>query len=221
MDRGEIFPSSLIRRYEGKQDKWDIDQDHNDVVVTDDYGVKIIYQEALNDMLEIEEELIKVGTYYINQAESRVDLDIKEPASSIDRGDVAYHLIDKEAEFQFQKLLIITSYMESYEHTNDPLEMLRLAQLMADIMVLRPRHNVEGGYFIDAYRSEIEVLKQKRELLTELISYQAEIERQANDELRLYTELKFRKINDFLNSGFSYTENLFRIQVPGVHEEEN
>jgi hypothetical protein len=42
---------------------------------------------------------------------------------------------------------------------------------MADIMVLRPRHNVEGGYFIDAYRSEIEVLKQKRELLTELISY--------------------------------------------------
>ena len=171
MDRGEIFPSSLIRRYEGKQDKWDIDQDHNDVIVTDDYGVKIIYQEALNDMLEIEEELIKVGTYYINQAESRVDLDIKEPASSIDRGDVAYHLIDKEAEFQFQKLLIITSYMESYEHTNDPLEMLRLAQLMADIMVLRPRHNVEGGYFIDAYRSEIEVLKQKRELLTELISY--------------------------------------------------
>jgi hypothetical protein len=36
------------------------------VIVTDDYGVKIIYEEALNDMLEIEEELIKVGTYYIN-----------------------------------------------------------------------------------------------------------------------------------------------------------
>jgi hypothetical protein len=50
-------------------------------------------------MVEIEEELIKVGTYYINQAECRADLDIKEPASAIDRGDVAYHLIEKEAEF--------------------------------------------------------------------------------------------------------------------------
>ena len=49
--------------------------------------------------------------------------------------------------------------MESYEHTNDPLELLRLSQLIADIMVMRPRHNVEGGYFVDSYRSEIEVLK--------------------------------------------------------------
>ncbi len=65
-DRGEIFQESLIRRHDGKQDRWDIDEDHNDVTITDDYGVKIMYQEALNDMVEIEEELIKVGTYYIN-----------------------------------------------------------------------------------------------------------------------------------------------------------
>jgi hypothetical protein len=72
---------------------------------------------------------------------------------------VAYHLVEKEAEFQFLKLLIISKYLESYEHTNDPLELLRIAQAIADVMVLRPRHNVEGGYFVDAYRSEIEVLR--------------------------------------------------------------
>jgi hypothetical protein len=38
-------------------------------------------------------------------------------------------------------------------------------------MVMRPRHNVEGGYFVDSYRNEIEVLKQKRELLRELIDF--------------------------------------------------
>jgi hypothetical protein len=38
-------------------------------------------------------------------------------------------------------------------------------------MVMRPRHNVEGGYFVDSYRSEIEVLKQKRELLREVIDF--------------------------------------------------
>jgi hypothetical protein len=38
-------------------------------------------------------------------------------------------------------------------------------------MVMRPRHNVEGGYFMDAYRSEIDVLKHKRELLREIKAY--------------------------------------------------
>ena len=78
-------------------------------------------------------------------------------------------------------------------------------------MVMRPRHNVEGGYFIDSYRSEIEVLKQKRELLRELIDFQINLERETNEELRLYNELKFRKINDFLGNNFIYSENLPRI----------
>ncbi len=76
---------------------------------------------------------------------------------------------------------------------------------------MRPRHNVEGGYFIDSYRSEIEVLKQKRELLRELIDFQINLERETNEELRLYNELKFRKINDFLGNNFIYSENLPRI----------
>ena len=78
-------------------------------------------------------------------------------------------------------------------------------------MVMRPRHNVEGGYFIDSYRSEIEVLKQKRELLRELIDFQINLERETNEELRIYNELKFRKINDFLGNNFIYSENLPRI----------
>ncbi len=50
-------------------------------------------------MLEIEEELIKVGSYYINETEHTVDQDIREPASAIDRGDVSCHLMQYEAEF--------------------------------------------------------------------------------------------------------------------------
>ena len=50
-------------------------------------------------MLEIEEELIKVGTYYINQAEFLGDIDTREPASAIDRGEVSLDLIKSETEF--------------------------------------------------------------------------------------------------------------------------
>ena len=58
--------------------------------------------------------------------------------------------------------------------------------------------NAEGAYFVDCYRNEIEVLRQKRELIRELISMQLDLEKQANEELRMFTELKYRKINELL-----------------------
>lgn len=95
-------------------------------------------------------------------------------------------------------MLLLQHYLEAYEHCVDPLELLRLSQVIADIMALRPRLNAEGSYFVDCYRNEIECLKQKSELLRELIAFQIETERQANTDLRTYQELKHRKINDFL-----------------------
>ena len=95
-------------------------------------------------------------------------------------------------------MLLVHHYLEAYEHCTDPLELVRLAQLITDIMVQRPRMNAEGGYFVDCYRNEIEVLRQKRELIRELVSMQFDIEKQANQELRTFTELKYRKINELL-----------------------
>ena len=66
---------------------------------------------------------------------------------------------------------MIELYLEAYEHTLDPIELIRIVSVIADLMVQRPRLNVEGSYFIDTYRSEIEVLKQRRELFREVIDY--------------------------------------------------
>lgn len=66
--------------------------------------------------------------------------------------------------------------MEAYEHCTDPLELVRLTQVIADLMVQRPRLNVEGAYFTDCYRNEIEVLKEKSELLRELADMQIDKE---------------------------------------------
>jgi len=59
-------------------------------------------------MLEIEEELVKTGTYFIQQAETLSDSDLKEPVSAIDRGDVTLDLLSSEAEFQYQKVLLVS-----------------------------------------------------------------------------------------------------------------
>ena len=56
----------MVKRCEGQQDRWEINEELQDVTIYDEYGIKIVYKEALNDMLEIEEELIKTGTYFIN-----------------------------------------------------------------------------------------------------------------------------------------------------------
>ena len=76
-----------------------MDEDNEDATVYDEYGIKVIYKEALNDMLEIEEELIKIGTFYINRAEQMVDSDLQKAGSAIDRGDVTLDLIQLEAGF--------------------------------------------------------------------------------------------------------------------------
>jgi hypothetical protein len=61
----------------------------------------VIYEESLNDMLEIEEELLKIGSYYIQQNEFVIDTDVKEPQGAVDRGEMALQLINKEWEFSF------------------------------------------------------------------------------------------------------------------------
>jgi hypothetical protein len=79
-------------------------------------------------MLELEEELIKIGTHFINRSEQQmIDMDIEAAQSAIDRGDVALQLIQMESTFQFSKLLLVERYLEAYEHTTDPLELLRQA----------------------------------------------------------------------------------------------
>lgn len=65
-----------------------------DVLVTDEHGFKVIYQESLNDIIDLEEELLKIGTYYINQHEYVYDTDQQEPVNAIDRGELALHLME-------------------------------------------------------------------------------------------------------------------------------
>ncbi len=48
--------------------------------------------------------------------------------------------------------------LEVYEHTCDPLESVRVLQIIAYTMAIRPRINLDASYFKDSYKSENEVL---------------------------------------------------------------
>lgn len=88
------------------RDRIHVDLQTREVYVTNEYGCKIIYFEALNDLVEIEDEMVKIGSYYINQHELLIqNNEIMEqessirPTSLIDRAQIALELMEKEYHF--------------------------------------------------------------------------------------------------------------------------
>lgn len=51
------------------RDRLHVDYDTREIYVTNEYGMRVVYYEALNDMTELEEELTKIGSYFINKYE--------------------------------------------------------------------------------------------------------------------------------------------------------
>ena len=117
------------------RDKLHVDYDTKEIYVTNEYGMRIVYYEALNDLTELEEELTKIGSYFINKYEFVIQnneimdsplFDQGRPTSLIDRPQMALDLLEKEYQYQFSKIKLIEQHMEVYEHTYDPLESMRI-----------------------------------------------------------------------------------------------
>lgn len=52
-----------------KRDRIIVNSLTKEIKVINEYGHEVIYSEALNDMLELEEEILKIGSFYINHYE--------------------------------------------------------------------------------------------------------------------------------------------------------
>lgn len=113
---GEL-PSEKAKRLRGRICKREFTADFFDVKIVDEEGVSIMYDAALHDLVSLEEELIKIGTFYIQKQEYIVDIEIKDPVFSIDRGAVCSDLLEFECKFQFAKIKVVEQFMEAYEHT--------------------------------------------------------------------------------------------------------
>lgn len=113
---GEL-PSEQSKRLRGRICKRDFNADFTDVKIIDEEDVSIMYDTALHDIVSLEEELIKIGTFYIRKQEYLIDIEVRNPAFSIDRGAVCAQILEQEHAFQFAKIGLIEEFMEVYEHT--------------------------------------------------------------------------------------------------------
>ena len=155
--------------------------------VLDEHGIQVVYREALNDLLLLEEELVKAGSHYLNKAELDRHLTQRNhPSSMLDRAEVCLHLFENEVAYQMKKVSIVEEYLKAYEHVCDPLEALRLLQIIVDTMAMRPRLNLDASYFLDSYKCEIDALSERYELVSEVFRFQKDLEKKKNDEARKF-----------------------------------
>ena len=79
----------------------------SEIAVLDEHGIRIVYEEAINDVLMLEEEMIKIGSYFLNKAELAHHTNTSEqPLTMLDRGEVALHLLEHELDASERNLAL-------------------------------------------------------------------------------------------------------------------
>ena len=121
---------------------------------------------------------------------------------------------------QLTKASLVESLLEAYEHTCDPLESVRLLQVIVDTMAVRPRVNLEATYFRDSYSEEIAVIRERLLLYKEVLEVQTRTERAQNLEARKFQELKLRKLTDFVEGSWKYDHAPTKVERIGTKEEQ-
>ena len=103
-------------------DHVEIDIEQQEVLIKDDYNIYIMYECALSDMQVLEEEILRIGSYYISRLEELYDNEVDQIIHTKDRQQVINDILKCEMNFQFKKVQLIQLYMECYEHICDPVE---------------------------------------------------------------------------------------------------
>lgn len=95
-------------------------------LVKDDFGIHVIYDATLADMRVMEQEVLKICSFYINKAEPLLDNDLRNMYPVIDRLKILDECLELENKYQEEKIELVNAYLECYDHTSDILEQQRL-----------------------------------------------------------------------------------------------
>uniref|UniRef100_A0AAQ6IJB5 Si:ch73-242m19.1 n=1 Tax=Anabas testudineus TaxID=64144 RepID=A0AAQ6IJB5_ANATE len=155
----------------------------------DHRGFYIMYDAALKDLEELKNELLLVGSHFIQRnqimkmgkhesvSNSREDIQ-SWAGADIDRVAVLLDLWTCETEFLENKVQLLNCYYEAYQHAAGAEERFALARVITDIMHSRPQLDLNQDYFVQAYRAEISCLQSHRQLIKDILDNQIEKQRQ-------------------------------------------
>ena len=186
-----------IKQLELRKDKVKVFGDKREVRIEDAFGVLVMYEPTLEDMRILEEEMLQIGSHFIQKYE-------QEGGLLVDRDEVIKCILQKENEYYRGKMELVEEYMCIYEHLTSPYHQYQLIQIITDTMAARPRLNLEASFPTAAYNLEIDLLRTQRDLLAQLTYASSKLELEHTEHLRETIELKRRKINDFIVGNTKY-----------------
>ena len=192
------------QRLLGRVDKIEEHAPSKCYIVTDDYGVNVMYDATFTDMRAVEQEMLKICSFYINKVEPMQDKDMRNIMPSVDRLAIVKDVCEWEEKYQRAKLKLCLCYLECLEHTCDVLEQQRIIQIIIDLMAKRPRINLAANHFKDSYKAEIEAFDYQVKIMKEFINMQMQNEFTVNNEIREFLEKTYRLIYDQIENQWQY-----------------
>ncbi|XP_005736840.1 uncharacterized protein ccdc162p [Pundamilia nyererei] len=162
----------------------------------DPRGFYIMYDAALQDLVELMNELLLIGSHFIHRntikqigktegvSASTVDFN-SWAGTDVDRIALLLNLWACETEFMESKVQLLNCYYEAYQHAVGTEERFALAQVITDIMHRKPQLDLNQDNYFQAYRTEISCMQSHQRLIRDILDNQ--IERQ-----RLYLQCIWR-----------------------------
>jgi hypothetical protein len=83
----------------GRVDHHELNEKTKEVHVKDDFGVYVLYECAMQDMRDLEDEMLKIGSYYIAKHEYLVNTEIEKAYPLVDRMSLLEDLLKSELDF--------------------------------------------------------------------------------------------------------------------------
>jgi hypothetical protein len=174
---------------ENHDDYYSLDEKEN-IHVQDHRGLYIMYDAAVNDLKKMDEELVRIASYYIakdketqasnavkhtadrrrmtsrqNSSGSTQDIDLGAYShQNVDRFAVLLDIWTNEANFLEMKKNLLEIYYEVYQNVFDKNEKRNLAQIITNIMHQRVRFDLEANYFTLSYRIEVSCLSKQSKI---------------------------------------------------------
>lgn len=161
--------------------QWKIAEDGiKEIVVHDQAGSIILYDAALQDLVEVQKQLLATVSHAIAYDRARMQND------NIDRWGELLNIFELEHQFQLAKAELLARLLECYEHSVDPKSLTKLSVKIMELIRLRPHLDLDSGvpHYGANYIKHTQILRSRADYYGSIIRSQMSREKQLASQWR-------------------------------------
>ena len=115
---------------------------------------------------------------------------------NLDRAQILLEAYNIETKFQEQKLQVLTTYMNMYEHLTDPAQIKRFGQTIINVISERPELDFKADYFVKSYLFSGKALERQVIMLEDVYNFMGDKQREFIKKFEMSNVLKKYDLNE-------------------------